>query len=289
MRALWMNYPLLVRAGVRLDIASAWVWPALTALALWPTLWWMAQRMTDGSDDPLGLLALSALAALLWRERLHLRAAPRLGAVLLALVGVLGATLVQGAWPALVVALVSVLALACMLVAFLPRHVATLPVVGLAVLALPLMASLQFYAGYPLRVLTAQASTWLLGAFMQVERSGSAMLVNGHLVVVDAPCSGVQMAWLGYFSACVVALVAQRSNRDFLLRLPVVSVLVLSANVLRNTVLVGAEGLGRPLNTLAHEGLGLLVLALVCVGVAWVMARGLPLYTPATQVQGAWA
>ena len=34
---------------------------ALLAVALWPTWWWMGQRMVDGSDDPLGALALGEL------------------------------------------------------------------------------------------------------------------------------------------------------------------------------------------------------------------------------------
>jgi exosortase/archaeosortase family protein len=272
--ARWIDLPGFVRHGARLDIASAWVWPALTALALWPTWWWMGQRMVDGSDDPLGLLALAALAALVWRERRALRASPHLGLMLLALPAVLAVSLLQGQGPALMLALLAVLAMACVLIAFLPPRVSALPVLGLAVLALPLLASLQFYAGYPLRVLTAEASRWLLSAFMAVERSGSSMLVNGRLVIVDAPCSGVQMAWLGYFSACAVALYVQRSNREFLLRLPVVSVLVLFGNVLRNTVLVGFEGAGMGLSPLMHQALGLLVLASVCLGVAWVMARG---------------
>jgi exosortase/archaeosortase family protein len=269
-----IDLPGFVRYGARLDIAAAWAWPLLTAVALWPTWWWMGQRMADGSDDPLGLLALVALALLLWRERTRLRCAPQLGAMLLALALVVAVTLLQGQGPALLLALVAVLAMACVLMAFLPRHVAALPVLGLAVLALPLLASLQFYAGYPLRVVTAEASRWLLSGFMSVERSGSSMLVNGRLVVVDAPCSGVQMAWLGYFTACAVALYLQRSNREFLLRLPAVSVLVLLGNVLRNTVLVGFEGAGHGLSPLAHQALGLVVLGAVCTGIAWVMSRG---------------
>ncbi len=84
-----------------------------------------------------------------------------------------------------------------------------LPLAGLALLALPLLASLQFYAGYPLRVLTAELSAWAAaGRGLAAERSGAAMVVNGHLVIVDAPCSGVQMAWLAYFAACAVAAFA---------------------------------------------------------------------------------
>jgi exosortase/archaeosortase family protein len=166
----------------------------------------------------------------------------------------------------------AVLALACGLLAFLPRRVAALPVAGLAVLALPLLSSLQFYAGYPLRVVTAEASRWLLAPGFSVAREGSSLMVDGRLVIVDAPCSGVQMVWLGYFTACTVALWARRSDRGFLRRLPMVGLLVLGGNILRNSVLIAFEGAGHPLAPWAHNMLGLAVLAAVCGGIARLMA-----------------
>jgi exosortase/archaeosortase family protein len=242
----------------------------------------MARRLADRSDDPLGLLALSALAALAWSLRHELRAAPRLGWLLLALLGTIAATLLRGgfgplpALPPLAASLLAVLALACGLLAFLPRRVAALPVAGLAVLALPLLSSLQFYAGYPLRVVTAEASRWLLAPAFTVAREGSSLLVDGRLVIVDAPCSGVQMVWLGYFTACAVALWARRSDRAFVARLPAVGLLVLAGNIVRNSLLVAFEGAGRPLAPWAHEVLGLLLLALVCgcIGIAMRGTRG---------------
>ena len=148
---------------------------------------------------------------------------------------------------------------------------ATAPVIGLSLLSLPLLASLQFYAGYPLRVVTAEASRWLLSAGFSVERSGASLLVDGQLVIVDAPCSGVQMLWLGYFTACVVALHAGRRDGSFLARLPAVSILVLAGNVLRNSVLVALEASGRHPAGWLHEAVGLVVLACVCGAIGWVM------------------
>ncbi len=268
-----LKMPGFVRFGVAIDTAAEWRWLALLAVALWPTWWWMARRMLDGSDDPLGILALAAMASLLFVHRHHLRAAPRLGLQAAALALAVLTTVLHQQLPDLLVALMGLLSLAAGLLAFLPAQVATAPVWGLSVLSLPLLASLQFYAGFPLRVVTAELSSWLLSVAHTVERSGSSLLVDGQLIIVDAPCSGVQMAWLGYFSACAVALATRRSNRTFLLRLPVVGVLVLLGNVLRNTVLVAAQASGVPLNHLAHQGVGLLVLGLVCGGIAWVMGR----------------
>lgn len=268
-----LRRPGFVRWGVRIDTAPEWIWLALLAAALWPTWLWMGQRMLDRSDDPLGLLALAGLSLLVWQQRRRLRPAPRLGWLALALVGAVAATLTQGALPALVVALLSLSALAAGLCAFLPVSVASAPVLGLSVLSLPLLASLQFYAGYPLRLITAEASRWLLMLGHQVERTGASLLVDGQLVIVDAPCSGVQMAWFGYFSASAVTLYLARGNRAFLTRLPAVSVLVLAGNIVRNTVLVAAEASGSPVPGWVHEGVGLLVLAAVCAAIAWIMSR----------------
>ncbi len=268
-----LQMPRFVRFGIAIDTAPEWRWLALLTVALWPTWWWMGQRMVDGSDDPLGVLALAALGGLLWQQRQRLRAAPRLGFQVVALTGAVLTTALHGHLPDLLVALLGVLALAAGLIAFLPARVATAPVWGLSVLSLPLLASLQFYAGFPLRVVTAEASRWLLSLAHTVERSGSALVVDGQLIIVDAPCSGVQMVWLGYFTACVVALASGRDNRAFLLRLPIVGALVLLGNVLRNTVLVAAQASNAPLPGWGHDAVGLLVLAAVCTGIAWTMGR----------------
>lgn len=260
-----------VRLGILVDTAPAGVWLALLTAALWPTLWWMGQRMVDGSDEPLGLLALTALCVLVWRNRRRLRAAPRLGWLALALAAAAASTVALWQVPPLVSSLLGLLALGAGLAAFLPRSIATAPVFGLSLLSLPLLASLQFYAGYPLRVITAEASRWLLSPGFIVERTGAALRIDGQLVIVDAPCSGVQMLWLGYFTACVVALYCGRRDASFLARLPLVSVLVLAGNVLRNTVLVTLEASGGHIAGWVHEAVGLLILAAVCAAIVRVM------------------
>ena len=290
--SLLTRSPRLLNTAMRIDRAPALLWIGLHTAALWPTWRWMAARVADGSDEPLGLLALAVLGALLWSVRRDLRCAPRLPWLALAVVGTVGATVLRSATSPLVAALLAIAAWACGLLAFLPdvrrgamrvaggvlwpgrRHdIATLPVLGLAVLALPLIASLQFYAGYPLRVLTAEASRWLLAPWFAVAREGSSLQVNGVLVIVDAPCSGVQMAWAGYFTACAVALWAGRGGRAFLLRLPLVGATVLAGNVLRNAVLVALEASGRGAGDLVHQAVGLAALAVACGVVAWLMGR----------------
>lgn len=271
-----LQVPGFVRWGIRIDVAPAAWWLAAQLAALWPTWLWAARRMVDGSDDPLGLLALAAWVALAWQVRHELRAAPRLGWLAAGMAGTVLATLSLTRLPPLACGLLGVLAQACALAAFLPHRVARLPVAGLAVLSLPLLSSMQFYMGYPLRLVTAEASRWLLALGAATTREGTALLVNGQRVLVDAPCSGVQMAWLGYFTACVVALWAGVPDRALLRRLPAVGLTVLAGNVLRNTTLVALHTGGSAPGPLAHELLGLAFLACTCTAVAWLMARPLP-------------
>lgn len=252
-------------------------WLALQALALWPHGAWLARRVQDGSDDPLGLAALALLVLLMVPLAPRLRVSPHTCWLAAAVVLTLAANL--GLWllPPLAGALLGALALAAALAAWLPASAPRAPLAGLLVLALPLIASLQYYAGYPLRVLTAQASAWLLqAAGLAAERAGTTMLVQGRQVIVDAPCSGVQMAWMAYFSACAVAALTGRRDASFLRRLPLVGALVLAGNVLRNSVLVALEARPQGLDAGLHETIGVAMLAAVCVAVVVAMREPRP-------------
>jgi exosortase/archaeosortase family protein len=248
---------------------------ALHALALWPHLRFAWQRLHDGSDDPLGVVAAAALVAIVVARRVSLRHAPRLPWMVAALVGTLAANAALAFVPPLAAAVLAALAFACGLAAWLPEGAARAPLAGLAVLALPLIASLQFYAGYPLRVITAQVSAWLLQlGGVEALRSGASMTVRGQLVVVDAPCSGVQMVWFAYFTACSFAAFEGHRDGAFLRRLPLVGALVMCANIARNSVLVTLESRPQGLSASAHEAIGLLALLLLCAAVVMVMRGG---------------
>lgn len=247
-------------------LVAPWAWLALHAAALWPHAQWTARRLVDGSDDPLGWAAIAALVSWLAFAAPTLRFQPRTGWLALAAALTVAATAARLLLPPLPAAMFAALALAAHIAAWLPQGVARAPLAGLALLALPLVSSLQFYVGYPLRVFTAEFSAWLLRAAGQAaERSGAAMTVNGQLVIVDAPCSGVQMAWLAYFSACTVAAFVGLRDGRFVSRLPLVGLCVLTGNVLRNSLLVGLEARPQGLSEARHEAIGLAILVLVIV------------------------
>lgn len=259
----------LFRERERERRAPAAAWLALHAVALWPSFAWAARRLADGSDEPLGLIALGLLALAALGGRLACRSTPRPGWAAGSVALVVGATAALAFLPPLAVAVLAALALAAAWAAFRRSGSAVAPVLGLLLLALPVIASLQFYAGHPLRWLTAQASAALLhAAGVAAEPSGAALVVEGRWVLVDAPCSGVQLAWMAYAAACAVALHGRVGDAAFLRRLPLVGLLALAGNVVRNTVLVAIESGLMPAPAWAHDAVGLVVLAAVCAAVA---------------------
>jgi exosortase/archaeosortase family protein len=251
-------------------------WLSLQALALWPQWVWYGRRLVDGSDEPLGVIALLALAIFVARLARRLRREPDVRwLIVAAALSIASALALQ--ITALLSALAGALALAAALAAWLPVSTPRIPYAGLLVLSLPLLSSLQFYAGYPLRMVTAQLSCWVLqiGGF-HAARSGSSILVSGQLVIVDAPCSGIQMAWMAYFAAFAAAAAHAIHDRILLRRLPLVGLLVLTGNTLRNTILVAWEARGHAPGELWHQAIGLLVLAAVCLLVFTLMRKEVP-------------
>ncbi len=118
-----ITVPGFVRWGIRIDSAPAELWLGLQLAALWPTWLWIAQ------DMPIALAALPVLAAVTWRMRRELRASPRLGWLMLGMLG----TIVAAAMPASTSPVLPALqALSCGWLAFAPTRLAGMPRAGLA-------------------------------------------------------------------------------------------------------------------------------------------------------------
>jgi len=229
---------------------------AALALALWPHWSWMAQRLTDGSDEPWGLLALITVLGLIGREWRLLTVPPP--AALIATAALALAAAVARLWlPPLAAAAVAMGAVATFLVNARRDRPAT-PIGALLLLALPVIASLQFYFGYPLRLVTAALAAPVLRAVgFAVEATGAALAYDGRLVLVDPPCAGIGMLWVGAYTAALLSYLGTASARRTFVNGAVAAACVFFANVARNVALFFPEALdlGRPGWTHALIGL----------------------------------
>jgi exosortase len=238
-------------------------------IAMSQTARWYAARLFDGSDEPWGIAALAAAFWFAprdgWSQPLSLGRRVLL-CVLLVLYG--GGT---GSLPPLVKALILIGAL----IVLLARDEFPIAWGALLILSLPIVATLQFYLGYPLRRLTSLVSVPLLrAAGFAVKATGVTLEWAGERVVIDAPCSGIRMLWTGLFLSAVLACGRRLPPRKAWRLLSCTGLIVFGANVGRASVLFWRETRGNTaLTGGAHEGIGLFFFAVAAAGIFGMSAR----------------
>lgn len=245
--------------------------PALLLAALWPHWIYMARRTVDGSDEPWGVLALLTALVLLLRDHAHF-VLPTRSALLAAATLAVVAAAAHLSLPDLAAAALAMLALGVYVMHAL-RRPAT-PMIVLLLLTLPLVASLQFYFGFPLRLLVAQVGAMLLATGgLEATASGAAIVHGSTIVLIDAPCAGIGMLWLGSYVAAVLSYLYGADALQTLVNGCVAAVLVFAANVARATALFFPEAglVDWPAGT--HEAVGLLAFCGAIVPLALFIGR----------------
>jgi exosortase/archaeosortase family protein len=238
------------------SIPKVWLLLAVLLAALWPHWFWMARRLTDGSDEPWGILAALTVVALVARDRDRLVLPPRNRLIGTALLMLASAAIGPFA-PPLAAAASAMIALGIFLAGALPTRPAA-PLVTLLLLALPIIASLQFYLGYPLRLATAHAAAPLLAlAGFDVIARGAAFEFAGRTILVDPPCAGIAMLWLGSYTAALLSYLDGAGARHTMTNGIVAAAAVFAANVLRNALLFFTEAAIVPAPAWAHDAIGL--------------------------------
>jgi exosortase/archaeosortase family protein len=268
-----MTHPVLINPGIIPDDSmpsgrSGWIpripsW-FLLAIASLPVISWFVRRLDDGSDEPLGLLVLALALILAWRERHSLQPGARARTAGAAVV--LTSALCVGILPPMLRAAVFILGAG----AWFGLH-RKAGLMGLLILSLPVVASLQFYAGYPMRVAAAEGSIRLLElAGIVVARTGVNIELGGMAIAVDPACSGVRMLWHALVAAMALAAIHRVSWRATVAGGLLAVLLVIPANVLRATWLALEESGRFPGSALSHGNVGLLCFLAVLIPL-WVL------------------
>ena len=133
---------------------------------------------------------------------------------------------------------------------------------GLLLICLPVIASLNFYLGYPLRV----AAGFIAEALLQMNgiaavREGAQLQWSGQTVAIDAPCSGVKMLWTGAYLSLSLAAMMRLSDLRALALLGASAGVVILANAFRATSLFYVEAGLLQGPELLHDAIGLVMFA----------------------------
>ncbi len=276
---------------------------AIQVAAYLPIWRWYLARMTDGSDEPWGLIALAAavIMFLVDKERLepqpngdcrHRRhARPWVSQVpsfyagdsdlLLPSLLIVAYAVAYSFVPRLVQAMIAMTALSCTASVIALGMRVHVPTMGLLLLSLPLVPSLQFYLGYPFRVLCGSLTAPLLQlAGLAVVREGTSLRFGSQLVSIDAPCSGVKMLWAGLFLAFLLSSLFRLSPLRTVLTACAAVCAVLFGNVWRSAALFCLESGMLMMPEWCHDAVGLCIFTGIAFLILWFTDRmgnrGLP-------------
>ena len=236
--------------------------------AVLPTLRWYALRLQDGGGELAGLVPLSAAIYFAIRNRNFLvksNAGIWTGAVLLLFLAA-----VSPIAPAIIRALLVVAAGASAFGVWRRPSI-----VCLLTLSLPWTASLEFFLGYPLRLLTAVNAQFLLGITgTNVTRAGVQLLYEGRIVGVDPACSGMNILWsTALLTSLLAALFSLKWKSIIPLSLCALT-LTLAGNSIRASLLFFPEAGILSMPHLLHPGIGVAI-AGFCFLLLVKLARGL--------------
>lgn len=151
------------------------------------------------------------------------------------------------------------------------RGLPRMPLIGLALLALPVLPTLDFLLAYPLRRVSAMLTVGLLRLNgMSVGLEGVALQWHGRRLLFDAPCSGVRMLWAGLVLASLIGLAGRFGPGRYALMLGAATAIAIVGNALRAASLFYLEnGFVAPLEgPVAHEALGIVSFCLLAAAIA---------------------
>jgi exosortase/archaeosortase family protein len=145
---------------------------------------------------------------------------------------------------------------------------------GLVALALPVLPSLQFTLGYPMRVVSAVLTVALLRAHgLEIDRQGTFLVWRDETIQFDAPCSGVNMLWAALLLTLMGCVFFRLGAGKVMLAVVVAVVVTIACNVLRASSLFYVEaGFVPQAQAWWHEGIGIAafmlsaVVILLCLG-----------------------
>jgi exosortase/archaeosortase family protein len=239
---------------------------ALTAAGVWEGWRWYWLRIAPAPEESLTLIAALIFAGWILIAR---KARPREAAHAFASIPLIAGLLIAYAvsWvfaPPIVASALAVAATSASVIVAATGRPPSMALGALIIGSMPVLPSLQFTLGYPMRLASASLAEGALEMQgLSVARHGTFLLWQGQEIQFDAPCSGVNMLWAGLLFTCLIAAAVQCSPRRFIAAVCACIGIVLIFNVLRAVSIFYLEAVaGEPMESWKHSGVGLISFAM---------------------------
>mgnify|MGYP001570308707 CR=1 FL=1 len=244
----------------------------LLIAVFWEMWRWYFVRVLSSTDGYYGILALiSVLLISVWQGKLYpqnylILAIAALTTFLFAITYNFLPPLLQGT--------MAFTALSCVISLYRFGKIFHFGIWSLFVLSLPSIASLQFFFGFPMRILVAEATTLLLKLNgLAVIKDGVGLIYGKQTIWIDAPCSGVKMLWAGFFLTALLVTLWRFSLAKSILAFFLSFCIIIIGNIFRATGLFYLEAEIVKMPAFAHEAVGVICFIFTCISIVLALQK----------------
>lgn len=242
----------------------------LQLLAFWQVGRWYFLRLSTSNEETFGLLALFAIVVFCFQSKENQD--QKLFSILLPTIFVFLYTFTFPYFPPLISAVIAVTSLTATLSIWRFGRKFHFGIWSLFLLSLPIIASLQFYLGYPLRILVGNTTAFLLNLNgLDVWREGVCLHFGEKLIWIDAPCSGVKMLWAGFFLTGILVTFYKLRTPQTVIAFAFTFLIILIGNIFRATGLFYLEADIIEMPVFAHDAIGVISFILTCIGILFLL------------------
>ncbi len=245
----------------------------LQIVAFWKVWQWMASRMASSGEAMWEVIPLIAVAVFAWHSRSACSGIdPNALIFAAAFLVAYGASFMIA--PPLIRGLLALISITFILSSWRFNKLFHFGIFILLLLSLPVADSLNFFLGYPMRVVVGEAVQFLLnGQGLDVYREGVGLHFGAKLIWIDAPCSGIKMLWFGTFLATFLACFLRLGAIKILLVLAISFVAILLGNIMRASALFYIEAGLIELGEWMHSGVGLVAFSFTTLLIVFVVKK----------------